>query len=217
MQLTKIKALHFSPNFNFGNVSKSKKTTENDIDIPVFNAGKTIKYKEIVEFHKCLEQNKDRDKISYKFYTTPHDIGSGFFILGLPIARTDESTRAEMLKEVKRLLSSESTLSVDEHKMLRYLYQNEQEIRYFSGESIQQRMFYKDLKLNDNEIYLSLIGTYEAIPEKGWVPLYPLDICLSDGAKVDFCNFKVDNSELTKYCGNIGYGIDEKHQSYCFN
>lgn len=133
MQLIRINALHFSPNFNFGNVSKSKKTIENDLDIPVFSAGKTIKYNEIVEFHKCLEQNKDRDRISYKFYTTPHDIGSGLFILGLPIARTDESTRAEMLKEVKRLLSSESTLSVDEHKMLRYLYQNEQGLRFCRG------------------------------------------------------------------------------------
>lgn len=73
-------------------------------------------------------------------------------------------------------------------------------------------MFYKDLKLNDNEIYLSLTGTYEAIPEKEWVPAYSFDICLSNGTRVGFCNFRVDNSELTKYCGNIGYGIDEKYR-----
>ena len=68
------------------------------------------------------------------------------------------------------------------------------------------------LRHNDNEIYLSLTGTYEAIPEKGRVPSYSFNICLLDGTKVGFCNFRVDNSELTKYCGNIGYGIDEKYR-----
>ena len=73
-------------------------------------------------------------------------------------------------------------------------------------------LFYDTNDLKDNEIYLSLTKTAEAIPEKKWVPSYFFDICLSDGTKVGFCNFRIDNSELTKYCGNIGYGIDEKYR-----
>jgi len=72
--------------------------------------------------------------------------------------------------------------------------------------------FYDTNDLKDKEIYLSLTGTYEAIPDKGYVPSYSFDICILDGAKVGFCNFRIDNSELTKYCGNISYGIDEKYR-----
>ena len=78
-------------------------------------------------------------------------------------------------------------------------------------------MFYANLKLNDSEIHLSLTGTYDAIPEKGWVPSYCFDICLSDETKVGFCNFRVDNTELTKYCGNIGYGVDEKFRGHHYS
>lgn len=78
-------------------------------------------------------------------------------------------------------------------------------------------MFYTKLNLKDNKIYLHLTGTYEAIPGKKWVPSYSFDICLKDGTKVGFCNFRVDNSELTKYCGNIGYGIDEKYRGHHYS
>ena len=71
-------------------------------------------------------------------------------------------------------------------------------------------MFYKDIKLADDEIYLSLTGTFEAIPEKKWVPGYKFDICLLNNTIVGHCNLKLDNSELTKYCGNIGYKIFEE-------
>ncbi len=73
-------------------------------------------------------------------------------------------------------------------------------------------MFYKNLNLNDDKIYLSLTKTYDADPIKKRVCAYSFDICLSDGTKVGYCNLRIDNSELTKYCGNIGYGIDSKYR-----
>ena len=73
-------------------------------------------------------------------------------------------------------------------------------------------IFYGDINLKDEEIFLALKATNEAIPERNWVPSYSFDICLSDGTKVGCCNLKIDNSELTKYCGNIGYGIDERYR-----
>ena len=95
------------------------------IKVPDFNTGKSIKYDEIVEFHKSIEQRKDRDKLSYSFYTTTNDIGSGFFILGLPITKEiDSKTKEEMLNEVNRLVSNTSTLSVNEKRMLQFLYQS---------------------------------------------------------------------------------------------
>jgi len=78
-------------------------------------------------------------------------------------------------------------------------------------------MFYTDLKLNDNEISLLLTETADALPEKKWVPCYKFDICLSDGTKAGSCNLKIDNSELTKYCGNIGYEIDEKYRGHHYS
>ena len=66
--------------------------------------------------------------------------------------------------------------------------------------------------LKNNEIYLFLTKTCEAIPERKYVPVYYFDICLTDGIKVGTCNLKLDNSELTKYCGNIGYVVDEKYR-----
>lgn len=66
--------------------------------------------------------------------------------------------------------------------------------------------------LKTNELYLSLTKTDESNPERKWVPAYYFDICLNDGTKVGECNLKIDNSELTKYCGNIGYSIIEKYR-----
>ena len=73
-------------------------------------------------------------------------------------------------------------------------------------------IFYDTSDLKNDEIYLSLTATGEAIPEDTWVPGYTFDICLSDGTKVGLCNFKIDNSELTEYCGNIGYSIFEQYR-----
>ena len=74
-------------------------------------------------------------------------------------------------------------------------------------------MFFFDTNdLKTSEIYLSLVGTYEADIKKSWVPSYRFDICLLDGTKIGVCNLRIDNTELTKYCGNIGYIIDEKYR-----
>ena len=78
-------------------------------------------------------------------------------------------------------------------------------------------MFFDTSDLKDSEIYLSLIGTYEANPERKWVPYYSFNICLFDNTIVGQCNLKIDNSELTKYCGNIGYGIDEKYRGHHYS
>lgn len=72
-------------------------------------------------------------------------------------------------------------------------------------------MFFFDTNdLKNDEIYLSLLKTCDAISERNWVPVYYFDICLTNGTKVGTCNIKIDNSELTRYCGNIGYVVDEK-------
>ncbi len=78
-------------------------------------------------------------------------------------------------------------------------------------------IFFDISDLKDGEIYLCLKGTYEANPERKWVPYYSFDICLKDGTKIGFCNLRIDNSELTKYCGNIGYGIDEKFRGHHYS
>ena len=71
---------------------------------------------------------------------------------------------------------------------------------------------YNDDDLRDDEIYLALIGTFEADVRRKWVPFYAFNICLLDGTRVGLCNLKIDNSELTKYCGNIGYEVDEEYR-----
>lgn len=73
-------------------------------------------------------------------------------------------------------------------------------------------IFYNDIDLRDDEIHLLLVAMNEAVPEKKWVPSYGFDICLLDGTKVGICNLKIDNTELTKYCGNIGYSIIENYR-----
>ena len=72
--------------------------------------------------------------------------------------------------------------------------------------------FFDTDDLFDSEIYLSLIETCEAIPERKWVACYKFNICKLNNEIVGHCNLKIDNSELTKYCGNIGYGVDKKHR-----
>ena len=77
--------------------------------------------------------------------------------------------------------------------------------------------FFNTDDLKDNEIQLVLLATHEENKERKWVPYYQFNICLLDGTKIGFSNLRIDNSDLTKYCGNIGYGIDEiyrgKHYS----
>jgi len=66
--------------------------------------------------------------------------------------------------------------------------------------------------LRNDEIYLSLVKTSEAIPKRKWVPCYYFEIYLANNTKIGKCNLKIDNSDLTKYCGNIGYEIYEKYR-----
>jgi tagatose 1,6-diphosphate aldolase len=77
--------------------------------------------------------------------------------------------------------------------------------------------FFNTSDLYDGEIYLLQTGTYEADIKRQWVPYYTFDICLSDGTKAGICNFKIDNSELTKYCGNIGYEIYEQYRGHHYS
>lgn len=147
MSLSSISAVKFSAlQNNFKNLIgyKSKKSSLNQLSedmfiptvkkegiiFPWFSAGKKINYEEIVKFHKDIEKKENRDKLSYEFYTSINDIGSGFKILALPISRTDDKAHDEMIKEIKRLISPESNLSFDEKIMLKYLYQHEPQIRF---------------------------------------------------------------------------------------
>ena len=57
-----------------------------------------------------------------------------------------------------------------------------------------------------------MIGTFEADVKRKWVPYYQFKICLLDGTPVGNCNLKIDNTILTKYCGNIGYNIFEQYR-----
>lgn len=72
--------------------------------------------------------------------------------------------------------------------------------------------FYETTNLKDNKIFLSLVGTFEADTMRKWVPFYQFKICLLDGTPVGECNLKIDNTILTKYCGNIGYNIYEQYR-----
>jgi len=78
-------------------------------------------------------------------------------------------------------------------------------------------IFFDTTNLKNDKIYLSLIKTDEAVPEKKRVPDYQFDICLSDGTKIGYCNLRIDNSELTKFCGNIGYGINENYRGHKYS
>ena len=77
--------------------------------------------------------------------------------------------------------------------------------------------FFNTDDLKDNEIQLVLLATHEENKERKWVPYYQFNIYLLDNTKIGKCNLRIDNSDLTKYCGNIGYEIDEiyrgKHYS----
>ena len=81
-------ALNYTDKDNFQKSNLSK------ISIPEFSAGKQrVEYAEIKKFHEDIEKNPDRDKISYIFYSTMKDIGSGRYVLALPIdvAKNDKT------------------------------------------------------------------------------------------------------------------------------
>ena len=73
-------------------------------------------------------------------------------------------------------------------------------------------MFYSTDDLKDTEIYLKLIKTLDAQPEKAWFPAYYFDICLLNGTIIGKCDLRVGHNENTYIGGNIGYSVDEKYR-----
>lgn len=73
--------------------------------------------------------------------------------------------------------------------------------------------FYNTDFLKTDEIYLRLIETTEAVPEKNLVPSYRFEIVRSgDRVKVGRCDLRVGHNERLYYGGNIGYGVDEVYR-----
>ena len=103
------------------------------VEIPKFSATKQyLELDEITRFHNEIAQKDDRDAISYDFYTTENDIGSGFAIAALPIrVAKDKETKEEMIKEVNRLLFEDSKLSPYQKRNLLKLYS-----KYFTSKEV---------------------------------------------------------------------------------
>lgn len=75
-------------------------------------------------------------------------------------------------------------------------------------------MFYDVSDLKTEEIFLKLVKTCDAQPEKRWVPAYYFDICLYDGTKIGYCDLRIGHNDKTYIGGNIGYGIDEPYRGH---
>jgi len=73
-------------------------------------------------------------------------------------------------------------------------------------------MFFDTSDLKDSEIYLKLVDTKQAIPEKYYLPAYKFDICLLDHTIIGKCDLRVGYNQSIYYAGNIGYNIDEKYR-----
>ena len=75
-------------------------------------------------------------------------------------------------------------------------------------------MFYEVDDLRDDDIFLKLIRTCDAQPEKRWLPAYYFEICLLDGQRVGYCDLRIGHNDKTYIGGNIGYGIDEAYRGH---
>lgn len=75
-------------------------------------------------------------------------------------------------------------------------------------------MFYCVDDLKDNEIFLRLVETREAIPEKHYVPAYIFDICLNNGTKIGELYLRIGHNKLVYYGGNIGYEIFKEYRGH---
>ncbi len=75
-------------------------------------------------------------------------------------------------------------------------------------------MFYSTEDLKSEEIFLRLVKTCDAQPEKRWVPAYYFDICLLDGTCIGKCDLRIGHNEKTYIGGNIGYRIDEAYRGH---
>ena len=77
-------------------------------------------------------------------------------------------------------------------------------------------MFFDVSDLKTEEIFLRLVKTCDAQPEKQWVPAYYFDICLIDGTKIGYCDLRIGHNDKIYIGGNIGYGIDEPYRGHHF-
>ncbi len=75
-------------------------------------------------------------------------------------------------------------------------------------------MFRDVSDLKTEELFLRLVRTCGAQPEKKWLPAYYFDICLPDGEKIGYCDLRIGHNEKTYIGGNIGYGIDEAYRGH---
>lgn len=75
-------------------------------------------------------------------------------------------------------------------------------------------MFLDVSDLKTDVIFLRLVKTCDAQPEKQWVPTYYFDICLLDGQRIGHCDLRIGHNDKTYIGGNIGYGIDEPYRGH---
>lgn len=69
--------------------------------------------------------------------------------------------------------------------------------------------------LRDDEIYLDLARTADAIPERGWVPAYHFVIRrVADGNRVGQVDLRVGHNDGMRYGGHIGYVVDEDFRGH---
>ncbi len=70
--------------------------------------------------------------------------------------------------------------------------------------------FFNNYNLQDEEIYLKLLETSKANPEKMYVPSYLFKICrISDDVELGECRLRIGHNQNTYYGGNIGYEVYE--------
>ena len=74
--------------------------------------------------------------------------------------------------------------------------------------------FFDTRDLRSDEIFLRLIDTCEAQPEKRWLPMYRFDICLTSGLKIGYCDLRVGHNDKTYIGGNIAYNVDEPYRGH---
>ena len=76
-------------------------------------------------------------------------------------------------------------------------------------------IFYCELELFDDEIYLKLDKVQSENLKKGYVPSYHFKIFRVLGNKeLGICDLRIGHNKNTFYGGNIGYFIDEKYRGH---
>lgn len=75
-------------------------------------------------------------------------------------------------------------------------------------------MFFDTGDLKSEDIFLNLVKTNPAQPEKRWLPAYYFEICLLDGTVVGHCDLRIGHNDKTYIGGNIGYRIDRPYRGH---